>query len=134
MVGAHVGSICDTSANVYVLTKWVKERQEIDLAKAIHLLTRQPAELYSLQDRGLLLVGMRADVNIIDFANLKLRTPNIVNDLPAGGKRFLQNADGIVATIKSGEVIYSNGEATGALPGKLVRGQQADPRQAPNAA
>jgi N-acyl-D-amino-acid deacylase len=132
--GAHVGSICDTSANVYVLTKWVKERQEIDLAKAIHLLTRQPAELYSLQDRGLLLVGMRADVNIIDFANLKLRTPHIVHDLPAGGKRFLQNADGIVATIKSGEVIYSNGEATGALPGKLVRGQQADPRQAPNAA
>ena len=126
--GAHVGSICDTSANVYVLTKWVKERRVLELARAIQLLTRQPAELYSLKDRGLLAEGMRGDVNIIDFAALKLHTPHIVHDLPAGGKRFLQSADGIIATIKSGEVIYSNGQATGALPGKLVRGQQADPR------
>lgn len=126
--GAHVGSICDTSANVYVLTKWVKERRVFELARAIQLLTRQPAELYSLKDRGLLAEGMRGDVNIIDFDALKLHTPHIVHDLPAGGKRFLQNADGIIATIKSGEVIYSHGQATGALPGKLVRGQQADPR------
>ena len=71
---------------------------------------------------------MRGDVNIIDFEALKLHTPHIVHDLPAGGKRFIQSADGIIATIKSGEVIYTNGEPTGALPGKLVRGQQADPR------
>ena len=72
--------------------------------------------------------GLKADLNIIDFEALKLKTPHIVHDLPAGGKRFLQDAEGMRATIVSGEVIYENGAATGALPGKLVRGQQADPR------
>lgn len=128
--GAHVGSICDTSANLYVLTKWVKDLGQIELAKAIHLLTRQPAELYSMYDRGLISEGYKADINIIDFEALKLKTPHIVFDLPAGGKRFLQDADGISATIKAGEVIFENGVATGALPGKLVRGLQADPKAA----
>ena len=82
--GAHVGSICDTSANVYLLTKWVKDKEHIDLAKAIHMLCRQPAELYSLNDRGLLAEGLKADINVIDFEALKLRTPHIVHDLPAG--------------------------------------------------
>lgn len=125
--GAHVGSICDTSANLYVLTKWVKELGQIELAKGIHLLTRQPAELYSLFDRGLIAEGYKADINIIDIDALSLKTPHIVFDLPAGGKRFLQDADGISATIKAGEVIFVNGEATGALPGGLVRGMQQDP-------
>lgn len=128
--GAHVGSICDTSANVYVLTKWVKEKGAFDLARGINMLTRQPAELYSLHDRGLIAEGMKADINVIDFDALKLNTPHIAHDLPAGGKRFLQNAEGMVATVVSGQLIYENGEATGALPGKLVRGQQADPRVA----
>ncbi len=128
--GAHVGSICDTSANVYLLTHWVKQRGAIDLATAVHLLCRQPAELYSLNDRGLIAEGMKADINVIDFDALALHTPHIVDDLPAGGSRFLQTADGLVATIKSGEVIFENGQATGALPGRLVRGQQADPRSA----
>lgn len=126
--GAHVGSICDTSANVYVLTKWVKEKQQIELAQAINMLCKQPAELYSFHDRGLIEVGLKADINIIDFDELKLHTPHIVHDLPAGGKRFLQNADGIIATIKAGEVIYENNQPTGALPGKLLRGRQPDPR------
>jgi len=126
--GAHVGSICDTSANLYVLTKWVKERDAFKLAEGINMLTRQPAELYSLNDRGLLATGMKADINVIDFAALKLKTPHIVHDLPAGGKRFLQHAEGLEATIVSGEVIYQQGQSTGALPGKLVRGQQVDPR------
>ncbi len=126
--GAHVGSICDTSANIYLLTKWVREQGAFNLAQGIHMLTRQPAQLYSLNDRGLLAPGMKADINIIDFDKLNLRTPHIVHDLPAGGKRFLQNADGILATLVSGEVIYRNGEATGALPGKLVRGQQPAPQ------
>lgn len=125
--GAHVGSICDTSANVYVLTKWVKDRGEFELAQAINMLTRQPAELYSLLDRGLLRPGLKADINVIDFDALQLRTPHVVHDLPAGGLRFLQNADGFEATIVAGEVIYENGEATGALPGKLVRGSQDAP-------
>jgi len=127
--GAHVGSICDTSANVYVLTKWVKDKQQIELSKAINMLCKQPTELYSLHDRGLIQEGLKADINVIDFEALKLHTPHIVHDLPAGGKRFLQNADGIALTIKAGEVIYENGAATGALPGKLIRGRQADPRQ-----
>jgi N-acyl-D-amino-acid deacylase len=128
--GAHVGSICDTSANLYVLTKWVKDLGQIELAEAIRLLTRQPAELYSLLDRGLIKVGYKADLNIIDIGALSLKTPHIVFDLPAGGKRFLQNADGIAATIKAGDVIFENGEATGALPGKLIRGMQQDPKAA----
>ena len=126
--GAHVGSICDTSANIYLLTKWVREKKAFDLAQGIHMLTQQPAQLYSFDDRGLLARGMKADINIIDFEQLKLQTPYIVHDLPAGGKRFLQDAKGIIATIVSGEIIYRNGEATGALPGKLVRGRQTDPR------
>ena len=125
--GAHVGSICDTSANIYVLTKWVKEKKQIELKEAINLLTRQPAELYSLLDRGLIAEGYKADLNVIDFDALKLHTPHIVNDLPAGGKRFLQNAEGINITIKAGEVIFEDGVETGALPGKLIRGQQIDP-------
>ncbi len=126
--GAHVGSICDTSANLYVLTKWVKEKQALTLEEAIHMLTRKAAELYSLFDRGLLMEGHIADVNIIDFDQLRLHTPHIVHDLPAGGKRFLQAADGLCATIKSGAVIFENGEATGALPGKLLRGARQAPR------
>ena len=126
--GAHVGSICDTSANIYVLTKWVKDKKKIELSEAIKMLTRQPAELYSLYDRGLLEKGLKADINIIDFEGLKLKTPHIVDDLPAGGKRFLQDAEGIEFTIKAGQIIYENGRSTGALPGKLLRGAQADPR------
>ena len=125
--GAHVGSICDASANIYVITKWVKERKSFELEKAIHLLTRQPAELYSLKDRGLIAPGYKADINLIDYEALSLKTPHIVHDLPAGGKRLLQHANGIVSTMVSGTVIYQSGEATGALPGKLERGQQQDP-------
>jgi len=128
--GAHVGSICDSSANLYVLTKWVKERHAFDLAEGIHMLSRQPAELYSLLDRGLIAPGMKADLNIIDVDALKLKSPHIVHDLPAGGKRFLQNAEGIVATFVSGEAIFENGASTGSLPGKLVRGHRLDPRAA----
>lgn len=125
--GAHVGTICDASANIYVLTKWVKEREAFTLEQAIHMLTAQPAELYSMADRGLLAVGMKADINVIDYDRLALRTPHIVHDLPAGGRRLLQAADGLTATIVAGEIIYENGEPTGALPGKLVRGRQNRP-------
>ena len=125
--GAHVGSICDTSANIYVLTKWVKEMGAFKLSEAIHMLTQQPAELYSLKDRGRIAVGIKADINVIDFDALALKTPHIVHDLPAGGKRFLQNASGLDMTLVSGSVTYLNGSATGELPGKLIRGQQAGP-------
>ncbi|MDA1207627.1 MAG: amidohydrolase family protein, partial [Proteobacteria bacterium] len=119
--GAHVGSICDASANLYLITKWVKQMGKVELSKGISMLTQQPAELYSLTDRGRIAVGLKADINVIDLEALKLKTPHIVADLPAGGKRFLQNAVGVDMTMVSGEVIYRNGTATGALPGKLVR-------------
>ena len=125
--GAHVGSICDASSNLYLLTKWVRDKPAFDLARGIQMITRQPAELYSLYDRGLIAEGMKADINIIDFDRLKLHSPHIVDDLPAGGRRFLQRADGIEATLVSGEVIFEQGEATGALPGRLVRGMQSAP-------
>ena len=132
--GAHVGSICDASSNLYLLTKWVREQQTFDLAQGIHMLTQQPAELYSLNDRGLIAPGMKADINIIDFDRLKLQSPHIVADLPAGGRRFLQRADGIAATLVSGEVIFENGEPTGALPGRLIRGSQRGPMEADSTA
>jgi N-acyl-D-aspartate/D-glutamate deacylase len=125
--GAHVGSICDASSNLYLLTRWVRDEPAFDLAQGIHMLTRQPAELYSLYDRGLIAEGMKADINIIDFDRLKLHSPHIVDDLPAGGRRFLQRADGIEATLVAGELIFADGEATGALPGRLVRGMRAGP-------
>ena len=92
------------------------------------MLTQQPAQLYSFNDRGLIAAGMKADLNVIDFERLQLQTPHIVYDLPAGGKRFLQEADGIEATLVSGQLIYRHGEATGALPGELIRGMRAGPQ------
>ena len=122
--GAHVGSICDTSANIFLLTKWVNEEHLFSVERGIRMLTSDPAQFYSLNDRGLLSAGKKADINIIDIENLKLKTPHIVHDLPGGGSRFLQDAEGIVATFVSGQPIYEQGEATGSLPGKLIRGPQ----------
>jgi N-acyl-D-amino-acid deacylase len=122
--GAHVATICDASAGIYLLTNWVRKRQLISLEQGIHLLTRRPADLYSLADRGLLAPGMKADINILDFDTLQLDAPRIVADLPAGGKRFLQNARGLIATIVAGQTIYRDNRATGILPGRLVRGAQ----------
>lgn len=132
--GAHVGSICDASAGLYLLIKWVREQQAFSIEAGIHMLTRKPAEQYSLFDRGLLAVGMKADINLINFDQLAIHSPRIVHDLPAGGRRFLQDADGLEATIVAGQLIYRRGEPTAALPGKLVRGMQADPRSVSSAA
>lgn len=125
--GAHVASICDASASLYLLIKWVRERQAFSLEEGIHMLTRKAAELYSLLDRGLLRPGMKADINILDFDRLAIHSPRITHDLPAGGKRFLQDADGLIATLVAGQVIYRDGESTGVLPGKLVRGSRTAP-------
>jgi N-acyl-D-amino-acid deacylase len=100
------------------------------LPDAVHILTRKPVELFSLFDRGLIAHGHLADINVIDFDRLRLHTPHIVHDLPGGGKRFLQAADGLCATIKSGELIFEDGCATGALPGRLLRGRRLHPRSA----
>ena len=88
----------------------------------VHKMTRDTAELYGLHDRGLLKAGFKADFNVIDYENLRLHKPEMVYDLPGGGKRLVQGADGYKATICSGVVTYRDGEHTGQLPGRLIRG------------
>jgi len=128
--GAHCGMICDASNPTYMLTHWVRDRdgERIPIEFAIKLQTRDTAVLYGLLDRGLIAPGLRADLNVIDFDKLRLHMPEMRSDLPAGGRRFVQGADGYLATIVAGEVVRRNGEATGNLPGRLIRGAQADPR------
>lgn len=125
--GAHVGSICDSSANLFLLTKWVRDEKLMSLAQGIRRITHDPASFFSLHDRGRLAPGCKADVNILDLDKLMLKTPRKVEDLPGGGARFIQDCEGIAATLVSGQIIYRDGTATGALPGKLVRGMQAAP-------
>jgi N-acyl-D-aspartate/D-glutamate deacylase len=123
--GAHCGAICDGGMATFMLTHWARDRsrgERIELAEVVAMQTSQTAALFGLNDRGLIAPGMRADVNLIDFDNLALENPKMVYDLPLGGRRLVQRADGYIATIASGQVIMERGEATGALPGKLLRG------------
>ena len=123
--GAHVGTICDASYTTYLLSHWGKDRTRGDLIEVPTLVraqSRDTARAVGLSDRGTLEPGMRADINVIDFDNLRVRVPHIVNDLPAGGARLEQRADGYLATMVAGEVTYENAEATDALPGRLIRG------------
>ena len=124
--GAHVGTICDASFTTYALTHWGRDRPHgrFELPWLIKRQTHDTAAAVGLLDRGLVQRGMKADLNVIDFARLRLRRPYIVHDLPAHGRRLMQTADGYVATVVSGAVTYRNGEPTGALPGVLVRGAQ----------
>jgi len=131
--GAHVGAICDVSVPTYMLTHWCRDRtrgEKLDLPFVVKSQTRDTAEAVGLFDRGVLAPGYKADVNVIDFPRLRLKPPHMVYDLPAGARRLMQEAEGYAATIVSGEVIYRNGEATGALPGRLVRGRKPMPRRA----
>ena len=122
--GAHVGTICDASFITSLLTHWGRDRtrgEGIDLPTLIKCQSLDTARAVDLTDRGTLESGMRADVNIIDFDNLNVRLPEIVNDLPAGGARLQQRADGYQMTLVKGEPTYIEGQATDALPGRLVR-------------
>ena len=122
--GAHVGTICDASFITSLLTHWGRDRtrgEGIDLPTLIKCQSSDTARAVDLTDRGTLEAGMRADVNIIDFDNLNVRLPEMVNDLPAGGARLQQRADGYQMTIVKGEPTYIEGQATDALPGRLVR-------------
>lgn len=124
--GAHYGMICDASFPTYLITRWARDAQgpeRIDLPDAIAALTSRPAALAGLPERGRLVEGAKADLNVIDLARLNLHVPTVAHDLPSGGRRLRQGADGYVATVVSGQVTYRNGQATGALPGRLVRGR-----------
>ncbi len=127
--GAHVGTICDGSFPTTLLTHWSRDRRRgttFDLPFLIQRQCRGTAEAVGLLDRGLLAPGYKADVNVIDIEGLRLTRPRMVHDLPAGGKRLMQDAHGYLHTIVSGVETYADGVATGELPGRLVRGQQAD--------
>ena len=128
--GAHCGTICDGSYPTFMLTHWVRDRkrgERLPLAQVVKWLSHDTARAVGLDDRGVLAAGYKADLNVFDPARLHLHAPEVAHDLPTGGRRLLQRAEGYVATLVSGEVVYSNGQATGALPGRLVRGAQAAP-------
>ncbi|MCH9805314.1 amidohydrolase family protein [Acidimicrobiales bacterium] len=121
--GAHVGTICDGSFSTTLLTHWGRDRSHgrIPVEQLIKQHCQDTAAAVGLTDRGQLLPGLRADINVIDFENLQALRPEIHHDLPAGGRRLLQRATGYLHTICAGQEIYQNGVATGALPGRLIR-------------
>jgi N-acyl-D-aspartate/D-glutamate deacylase len=125
--GAHYGMICDSSYPTFVLQHWTRERKgaRLSIEAAIKALTSDPAETVGLRDRGVLAVGRKADLNVIDYDAIALEKPHVLYDLPAGGRRITQGARGYEALVVAGQVVSRGGEPTGALPGRLVRGPQA---------
>ena len=130
--GAHVGVLTDASAITYMLTHWTRDRTrgpKKPVEWAIRRLTSDSARALGLHDRGVIAPGYKADLNVIDYANLRICAPEVLYDLPAGGRRMVQRTQGYTATIVSGVPVHMNGEATGELPGRLIRGGHAAPMQ-----
>jgi N-acyl-D-aspartate/D-glutamate deacylase len=127
--GAHAGTICDASFPTTLLSLWGRDRPHgrMELPFLVQRQTRDTARTVGLLDRGVLAPGYRADVNLIDFDALRPRRPEIRHDLPAGGRRLVQQADGYAATIVAGRVTYEEGEPAGPLPGRLIRGARPAP-------
>ena len=121
--GAHVGTICDASFQTTMLTHWCRDRQgpRLELPKVVQMLSARNADYMGFTDRGRIAVGQKADINIIDLDNLHLPPPKIVRDLPGGGRRLLQGANGYIATLVAGEVVIADGVVTDARPGRLLR-------------
>ena len=125
--GAHVGIICDASTPTFLLTHWARDRKrgaKLPIETVISRQARETAAAVGLNDRGVIAAGYKADINVIDFDRLTLRAPEVAYDLPTGGRRLMQRAEGYVATIVSGAVVRREGVDTGARPGRLVRGAQ----------
>ncbi|MBM3622331.1 MAG: amidohydrolase family protein [Alphaproteobacteria bacterium] len=123
--GAHVGIICDASTPTFLLTHWARDRKrgaKLPIETVISRQARETAAAVGLNDRGVIAAGYKADINVIDFDRLTLRAPEVAYDLPTGGRRLMQRAEGYVATIVSGAVVRREGADTGARPGRLVRG------------
>jgi N-acyl-D-aspartate/D-glutamate deacylase len=128
--GAHCGVICDASMPTFMLTHWARDRkrgERLPLEFVVKKMTSDTANLYGLHDRGVIRIGMKADLNLIDLENLKVDLPELAYDLPANGRRLIQKSKGYVATIVSGTVVMQNGEDTGNRPGSLIRGKQLAP-------
>ena len=126
--GAHCGVIADAGMASYILSYWGRDRtrgERLPLEYLVRKLSRDTAEAYGMPDRGLIAPGMKADLNVIDFDALRLHRPEAIFDLPLGGKRLVQNVDGYRFTVQGGEVTFEDGQHTGALPGRLVRGGRA---------
>jgi len=122
--GAHANFICDASTPTWMLTHWARDRTRgprLSIESVVKKMTADTAALFGLDDRGVLAEGKRADVNVIDHANLQLREPRLVDDLPAGGTRLLQAAEGYVATVVAGIVTREHDKFTGERPGRLLR-------------
>jgi N-acyl-D-aspartate/D-glutamate deacylase len=122
--GAHVGTICDSSFPTYLLSYWTRDRQsgeKLELADAIRRLTSDVADYCGMSDRGRLKVGLKANINVIDMDRLRLFAPRMVQDLPAGGQRLLQDAAGYRAVIVAGEIVLENDALTASKPGRLYR-------------
>ena len=127
--GAHVGALCDSSFTTFQLQYWARDRAHgrLDLPFVIRRQARDTARAVGLLDRGLLRPGYKADLNVIDMTALHLHKPRMAYDLPTGGRRMLQRADGYRHTVVSGVETYRDGEPTGALPGTVVRGPHPAP-------
>ena len=119
--GAHLSQIADASIQTYLLGYWVRERQEFALEEAVRMLTQEPAQAWGFTDRGLLRKGMAADVNVFDPRTVGPAVPELSYDLPSGGARLSQRADGFRATVVGGQVTIREGVPTGARPGRLLR-------------
>jgi len=121
--GAHVGTICDASFPSFLLSYWARDRKKgaIPLERVVQMITSDTANYLGMHDRGELRPGLRADINVIAHADMRLYPPQMRADLPAGGKRLLQAVDGYRATFVRGELIVENGKLTGRRPGRLVR-------------
>jgi N-acyl-D-aspartate/D-glutamate deacylase len=121
--GAHVGTVCDASFSTFMLSHWVAQSGPLamPLEHAVEMMTQRNARYLGLNDRGVIALGMRADLNAIDPAQLGLPLPAMVRDLPAGGKRLMQGATGYVSTWVAGEQVQAQGHITEARPGRLVR-------------
>jgi N-acyl-D-aspartate/D-glutamate deacylase len=130
--GAHCGAICDGGMPTFMLTHWTRDRargEKMSLEAMVKRQTSETAQVFGLHDRGIIAVGFKGDLNVIDYDKLALLPPSLAYDLPAGGRRLIQKATGYVATIVNGVVISANDEPTGAMPGALIRGPQAAPDQ-----
>ena len=128
--GAHCGTICDGSAPTFMLTHWARDRrrgERLPLPWIVRALSNETARAIGLLDRGRIAPGFKADLNVIDIDRLRLHPPEVNYDLPSGGRRLVQRADGYAATVVNGTIVYREGQATEALPGRLVRGPQPMP-------
>jgi N-acyl-D-aspartate/D-glutamate deacylase len=125
--GAHCGALCDASVPTYMLAYMTRDRVKgprLPVEFVVHKMTQDTALVYGLSDRGVIAPGYKADLNLIDYEALRLEDPEMAYDLPAGGRRLIQRAHGYKATICNGQITYENGQPTGAMPGRLIRGRR----------